>query len=51
MQEKGKENLFEIKEKIFLEEIFQEIKDLIFNDMKQLEKANGLKGFEMVILH
>lgn len=24
------------------------IKDLIFNDMKQLEKASGLKGFEMV---
>ncbi len=25
-----------------------EIKDLIFNDIKQLEKANSLKGFEMV---
>lgn len=27
---------------------FQDIKDLITADMKQLEKANGLKGFEMV---
>ncbi|CAF4656619.1 unnamed protein product, partial [Rotaria socialis] len=25
----------------------KEIKDLILNDMKQLEKANSLKGFEM----
>ncbi|CAM4768493.1 unnamed protein product [Rotaria magnacalcarata] len=25
----------------------KEIKDLIFNDIKHLEKANGLKGFEM----
>ncbi|CAF0885929.1 unnamed protein product [Rotaria sp. Silwood1] len=25
----------------------KEIKDLIFNDIKQLEKANSLKGFEM----
>lgn len=26
----------------------KEIKDIIFNDLKQLEKANSLKGFEMV---
>ncbi|CAF4660535.1 unnamed protein product, partial [Rotaria sp. Silwood2] len=25
----------------------QEIKDLIFNDIKELEKSNQLKGFEM----
>ena len=25
----------------------KEIKELIFNDIKQLEKINGLKGFEM----
>ncbi len=28
----------------------KEIKDLIFNDIKQLEKANSLKGFETVSL-
>ena len=28
----------------------QEIKELIFNDIKQLEKSNLLKGFEMVCL-
>ncbi|CAF4279949.1 unnamed protein product [Rotaria sordida] len=26
----------------------QEIKDLIFNDIKELEKLNQLKGFELV---
>ena len=26
----------------------KEIKDLIFNDMKRLEKENSLKGFEIV---
>ncbi len=26
----------------------KEIKDLIFNDIKQLGKSNSLKGFEMV---
>jgi long-subunit acyl-CoA synthetase (AMP-forming) len=28
----------------------KEIKELIFNDIKQLEKANSLKGFETVSL-
>ncbi len=31
--------------------VFQEIKELILNDLKQLEKSNSLKGFEMVINH
>ncbi len=31
--------------------MFQEIKELILNDLKQLEKSNSLKGFEMVINH